>query len=78
MDNELDFEERVKAAYDEITSDTSQKYLFQPIPSELDGKIQRLIRLFRDSPASEYKHFFSHSDEDFSWLLITFAERMAA
>ncbi len=71
------FEERVKAAFDEIAADQTPKYAFQPIPCELDSKIDRLISLFRHAPVNERQYFFEFAGEKFSWLLIVFAERMA-
>ncbi|HEY9284950.1 MAG TPA: hypothetical protein VIP46_15950 [Pyrinomonadaceae bacterium] len=73
-----DYEARVDEAFRVVAEDESPLYLRQPIPSELDSKIGRLVRMFRDAPEGERKHFFKHDDEDTSWLLITFAERSAA
>lgn len=72
------FEASARTAFRDIIEDETPEYYSQPIPVELDSKIGKLVRLFRDAPESERRHFFKRRDEDTSWFLIAFAERTAS
>ena len=70
--------EQLEEAFSEMAQGQDQDYYNQPIPSELDGKVGRVVRMFLDSSPTERGIFFRLTNEGVSYLFIIFAERMAS
>ena len=50
--------EQLEEAFSEMAQGEDQDYYNQPIPSELDGKVGRVVRMFLDSSPTERGIFF--------------------
>jgi len=71
-------ENDLKKILESLMDDKHSDYLSQPIPCELDYVIGDLVNLYKGFSPTERKAAYSLIEERNSYVLLAFAERMAA